>query len=169
MSSDIFYNQHLDGFCWGDEDTTIDEESRIRLCKTISETLITNNITELWRFPAFTFRGIILCPPQNVKLYRETVINYFQSIENPDNWEIAYRKYISPGSLKKIGSQGRITLSQTCRTLSEISPSNFMAIIGVGSWYEVWHYDDYQNEMAKAEALSPINKRQFAVTGFSTK
>ena len=147
MLSFLLNKQKLDEeFCWGEDYITIDENSRIRLTKFILNTLVSNNIIELWRFPALTFKGIILCPPQNEKLYRKKALNYLhEKRRDVQALEIDYRIYLSPGSIKKYDNQGRISLTQQLLKLSNIKPGDLVTILGVGTWYEVWHYDDLDN------------------------
>ena len=153
MLSWIPGNQDLEkSFCWGERDTIIVGASRIMLPKAIYEILKSKNVTELWRSPALPFKGIVLCPPQNEKLYRKMFMKYLQNMENEEKKEIVYREYMSPGSKARLDKQRRITLTQACITRSKFMKGNSITILGMGMWYEVWHHDDlvdYRNKKPK--------------------
>jgi len=154
----ILQNQNsIQEFCCGELEITIDSETRIVLRKPIINTLKEYKISKLWRFPSFEFRGIILCPPQNKDLYIKTAKDRLLDIEDVENFEIAHRKYISPGLDVNFDTQGRVSLTQSCIKLAKIRPGNCMTILGRGPWYEIWHTNDLhriiQNANLKTDQL----------------
>lgn len=147
----------VDEFCWGELEITIDAETRIVLRKAILDTLKKHNVSKLWRFPSFEFSGTILCPPQNKDLYIELAGNRLAEIEPSEHFDIAHRKYISPGLDVSFDSQGRVSLTQSCIQTAKIKAGDPMTILGRGPWYEVWHTNELdeiiQNTKLKIDTL----------------
>lgn len=140
-------NQTLNGgLFWEKEPVSMSEPRRITLPASIRKKLKMTNITELWRFNAFEFKGIVLCPPQNILHYVEMVEKkLLQDKENPPPLKDT-RKYSYPyGDAQHIDSQGRITLSDPLIRHAGIDKNVSMTIIGARLWYEIWFDEDLDN------------------------
>jgi DNA-binding transcriptional regulator/RsmH inhibitor MraZ len=135
------------GFCWGRYETAIDTESRIRLNKGIVLVLKEQKVTQLWRFPDPTGIRLILCPPENRLTYVKTAKENFPKSEK---LEVAFRKYISPGEPATFDGQGRLILTSACIEHLKIDKNRQMLILGVGLWYEVWHYDRWIRDIHRS-------------------
>ena len=132
-----------DGFCLGEFDVTIDNETRVKLSKPILNTLKDHCVDNLWLFPSSYFKGLILCPPENVRLYKKSALESLRTSQGDDCIENIFRKFISPCKSANVGTQGRISLNRACITLAEFEPGDSVTILGFGCWYEVWHENDY--------------------------
>jgi len=140
-------NQTLEsGLFWEKEPVSMTEPRRITLPASIRKKLKMTNITELWRFNAFEFKGIVLCPPQNISHYVEIVENkLLKEKENTPPLKDT-RKYCYPyGDGQCIDSQGRISLSYPLIRHAGIKENMSMTIIGARLWYEIWSDEDLDN------------------------
>jgi DNA-binding transcriptional regulator/RsmH inhibitor MraZ len=136
------------GFCWGSFESTIDEETRIRLNKGIRVVLTENDAQKLWRFPDPTHKGIVLCPDENRLKYIAVAMNSHK--EDLDK-EIAYRKFISSGEPTNFDKQGRIALTSACIEHSQFKSGDSVIILGTGLWYELWHLDEWLRQIQQCK------------------
>lgn len=131
------------GFCWTREYFTIGEPRRIYLPAVIRKELEENNVIKLWRFNAFGFKGIVLCPYQSKLLYEQRINNNLKDKKDEELYRRDMRRYYYPDGWTHTDAQGRILLTEALIKHANIKYDNEMIIIGTGMWYEIWHVEDY--------------------------
>ena len=131
----------FDDVCCGSFETPIDKASRLRFSSKVVCLLKKHKITSLLRFPDVTGKGVILCPPESREFYEETVKSYLSN-----NDDKSYFKYfvLEPG---KFDRKGRIMLTAACKIHAEISANDVIVVSGVGPWFGVQKFDEWQQFM----------------------
>lgn len=106
IDDDIFEK----GFCFGQYEPKLDDESRLHIPKEVVNSLREHGVTKLYRCPDPTAQRFILCPAENWKAFVEQVKKHF---EGSDDSEQAYRLLCS-ATAGNIDSQDRIRITKVC-------------------------------------------------------
>jgi len=134
LNDSIFKN----GFCWGQYEPKIDDESRLHLPKEVVDILEGNGITKLWRCPDPTGERFVLCPSQHRLIFIKMIKDSFKDSEEVEE---VYRLLCS-GTEAAIDSQGRIRIQKVCLDHVKVNAGKRVNVLGVGRWYEVtpWEF-----------------------------
>lgn len=124
------------GYCFGQYEPKIDDESRLRLPKEVFDTLKEHGVTKLYRCPDPTGKRFILCPTEQWKTFVKAVREQFE--ESPDAEQAS--RLLCCSTATDIDGQGRIRITKTCLNRAGLGPDRRVNMLGVGKWYEVSAY-----------------------------
>jgi DNA-binding transcriptional regulator/RsmH inhibitor MraZ len=136
------------GFCWGEFEITVDTGPRIRLPRSVIQTLNSHKVKELWRFPDPTGPRMIICPGQKRQAYIEVAKQNF-----PTQLEAgeAYRRFICTGTQVILRDHGKVSITAACNRSLKVEAGEQVSLVGVGPWYELWRGDDWFVSCASAK------------------
>ena len=121
------------GFCWGEDNCRLDDESRLCFHKENVKRLSDHDVVELYRCPDPTGVRFLLCPPKNWKILAAAIEQHFARSQELDE---AMRLWCS-GTPVGIDNQGRIRITAICLNHAKLGPGTRARVLGVGYYYEV--------------------------------
>jgi DNA-binding transcriptional regulator/RsmH inhibitor MraZ len=97
--------------------------------------LIQREIKEFWSFIDPTGPRIILCPSPYRKEYIDLAVNYLPVSGDP---ETHLRKYILSTTRSVMNFFGTIPLSDRCLAHARLRKSQWVTVLGMGNWMEIF-------------------------------
>jgi DNA-binding transcriptional regulator/RsmH inhibitor MraZ len=145
------------GFCWGQQEPKIDDESRLHLPrKEVVSILNTHAVKKLYRCPDPTGERFILCPAQNWKTFVDAVRRHFmESMDSEQAWRM-----VCSGLPASIDGQGRIRITKICLDRANVGPGKRVSMLGVGLWYEISVYNTEKSDQKTLIANSKLHLNQ---------
>jgi DNA-binding transcriptional regulator/RsmH inhibitor MraZ len=126
-------NLLTNGYCWGEDNCRLDDESRLCLHRDTLNILAEHGVIKLYRCPDPTGERFLLCPEKNWQIIAEAVERQFAKLPDSDK----AMRLLCSGTPAAVDSQGRIKITITCLNHAKIGLGTRVKLLGVGHYYEI--------------------------------